>query len=87
MALKKNKLSLSSEDKTLAQLKRIRGQIDGLIRMYQAERPCVEIAQQITAARNSLSRVARDVLTTAADRCVQNSDQQQLNTILKELLK
>lgn len=87
MALKRNKLTLTGEDKTVAQLKRIRGQVDGLIRMYQSERPCVEIAQQITAARNSLSRVARDVLTNAADHCVKEKDQKQLNLILKELLK
>jgi len=87
MALKRNKLSLTSEDKTIAQLKRIRGQVDGLIRMYQNERPCVEIAQQITAARNSLSRVSRDVLTNAADQCLKEKDQDQLNSILKELLK
>ena len=87
MDFKKNKLSLISKDRTLAQLNRIRGQIDGLIRMYQAERPCVEIAQQITAARNSLSRVARDVLTRAADRCAKDNNHHQLDPILKELLK
>jgi DNA-binding FrmR family transcriptional regulator len=87
MALKKNKFNVTGQDKTIVQLKRIRGQVDGLIRMYQAERPCIEIAQQITAARNSLSRVARDVLSTAADHCLQEKDQKQLNSILKELLK
>jgi len=87
MASRRNKLSLTGEDKTVAQLKRIRGQVDGLIRMYQGERPCVEIAQQITAARNSLSRVARDVLSNAANQCIKEKDQNQLNSIMKELLK
>jgi DNA-binding FrmR family transcriptional regulator len=87
MALTRNKLSLTQKDKTTVQLKRIRGQVDGLIRMYENERPCVEIAQQITAARNSLSRVARDVLSNAADHCIRSKDQKQLNLILKELLK
>jgi len=87
MDFAKKKLSLTSEDKTITQLKRIRGQVDGLIRMYQNERSCVEIAHQITAARNSLSRVARDVLTNAANHCIKEKDQSQLNSILKELLK
>jgi len=87
MALAKNKLSLAKKDNTTTQLKRIRGQVDGLIRMYENERPCIEIAQQITAARNSLSRVARDVLSNAADQCIRDKDQKQLNLILKELLK
>ncbi len=83
----KNKINFKKEDKTVAQLKRIRGQVDGLIRMYEAERPCVEIAQQISAARNSLSRVSRDVLTQAAEHCVTDRDQNQLQQILKEILK
>lgn len=87
MALAKNKLTLAKKDNTTTQLKRIRGQVDGLIRMYENERPCIEIAQQITAARNSLSRVARDVLSNAADQCIRDKDQKQLNLILKELLK
>jgi len=87
MSIKKSKLSFSGSDKTLVQLKRIRGQIDGLIRIYQEERPCIEIAQQITAARNSLSRVARDILGSAASRCTREKDNKQLDTILKELLK
>lgn len=87
MALAKNKLTLVKKDNTTTQLKRIRGQVDGLIRMYENERPCIEIAQQITAARNSLSRVARDVLSNAADQCIRDKDQKQLNLILKELLK
>lgn len=83
----KNIITINAEDKTIAQLKRIRGQVDGLIRMYQDERSCVEIAQQITAVRNSLARVSRDVLTGAANRCVNDREQKQLNSILKELLK
>ena len=83
----KNIITINTENKTIAQLKRIRGQVDGLIRMYQAERSCVEIAQQITAVRNSLARVSRDVLTQAADQCINEREQKQLNSILKELLK
>lgn len=83
----KNAITINAENKTIAQLKRIRGQVDGLIRMYQDERSCVELAQQITAVRNSLARVSRDVLTGAANRCVNEREQKQLNSILKELLK
>ena len=77
----------AKKDQVITQLKRIRGQIDGLIRMYEDERPCIEIAQQISAARNSLSSVARNVLNNAADNCIKNKDQKQLDLIVKELLK
>lgn len=77
----------ASDDKILVQLKRIRGQIDGLINMYQDQRLCIDIARQILAARNSLGRVARDLLTNEAGRCTKIKDAKQLNEILKELLK
>lgn len=80
-------LKSPSTDKTVSQLKRIRGQVDGIIRMYEEERPCVEITRQIAAVRNSLSRVARDMLTGAAGRCSREKDCLQLDSVLKELLK
>lgn len=79
--------SNSSDDQILTQLKRIRGQLDGLINMYQDQRLCVDIARQILAARNSLGRVARDLLTTEAGRCTKAKNTEQLDLILKELLK
>jgi len=74
-------------DKTATQLKRIRGQVDGIMRMYEDERSCLEITRQIAAVRNSLSRVARDMLTGAAGRCTLEKDCVQLDEVLKELLK
>lgn len=83
------KLALRSpiSDKTLSQLKRIRGQVDGIVRMYEEERACVDITRQIAAVRNSLARVARDMLTGAAGHCTREKDCLQLDTVLKELLK
>ncbi len=77
----------NTDDKIFIQLKRIRGQIDGLINMYQDQRMCVDIARQILAARNSLSRVARDLLTNEAKRCTKVRDTKQLDKVLKELLR
>lgn len=74
-------------DKVLSQLKRIRGQVDGLIRMYQDERTCIDIVRQVIAARNSLGRVARDLLTNQASQCTKNRDLEELDQILKELFK
>ena len=61
-----SKTKSQEKDKVLPQLKRIRGQIDGLVRMYQDERACIDIVRQVIAARNSLGRVARDLLTNEA---------------------
>lgn len=74
-------------DKKLAQLNRIRGQIDGIIKMYEEERTCIDIVRQIIAVRSSLGRTARDLLTGEAGRCSRESRTDDLDQVLKELFK
>jgi len=75
------------EDQIVSQLKRIRGQLDGLITMYEDERTCVDIVRQVIAARSSLSRVARDLLTGEASRCSKERRVEDLDEILKEVFR
>lgn len=74
-------------DKVLTQLKRIRGQIDGIIKMYEDERTCVDIVRQVVAARSSLGRVARELLSSEASRCTKERKPDELNDILKEVFR
>lgn len=74
-------------DQALVSLKRIRGQLDGVIRMYEEQRACVDIVRQVIAARSSLGRVARDLLTSEASQCSQERRIGDLDTVLKELFK
>jgi DNA-binding FrmR family transcriptional regulator len=74
-------------DQIIAQLKRIRGQLDGVISMYQDERQCVDIVRQVIAARSSLGRVARDLLSCEASKCSQESRVTDLDDILKEVFR
>ena len=76
-----------TSDLALVQLKRIRGQLDGLINMYEDERACIDIVRQVIAARNSLGRVARDILTGEATRCTKQSRLKDLDMLLKELFR
>lgn len=76
-----------SDKAILNQLNRIKGQVEGLTRMYQEDRSCVEIVRQITAARNSLGRVARDLLTDRVEHCQTVESSAELNQILAELFK
>lgn len=76
-----------SKDQVVTQLKRIRGQVDGLVKMYEDERQCVDIVRQVIAARNSLSSVARDLLTNEACKCSRERKSDELEEILKELFK
>ncbi len=76
-----------TNDKAVTQLKRIRGQLDGIITMYQDERSCVDVVRQVIAARSSLGRVARDLLTNEATRCTKERKVEELDQILEELFR
>lgn len=79
--------SLLAEDRLLTQLKRINGQLDGVVKMYQDQRTCVDVVRQVIAVRNSLGRVARDLLTTEAARCSRERRAGDLDEVLKELFR
>lgn len=74
-------------DQSLAQLKRIRGQIDGVIKMYEEGRACVDVVRQSIAASNSLRSVARNLLTNEAGRCSRERNIEELEAILQEVFK
>ena len=74
-------------DPVLLQLKRIKGQLDGIISMYEDEQTCVDIVRQVIAARGSLGRVARDLLTGEAARCTRQRNVAELEEVLKEVFR
>jgi CsoR family transcriptional regulator, copper-sensing transcriptional repressor len=54
----------------LDRLRRIEGQVGGLVRMVEQERYCVDILTQIRAARAALRRVEEAVLRDHVEHCV-----------------
>jgi CsoR family transcriptional regulator, copper-sensing transcriptional repressor len=76
-----------SNDPVLLQLKRIKGQLDGIISMYENEQTCVDVVRQVIAARGSLGRVARDLLTGEASRCTRERNVAELEEVLKEVFR
>ena len=55
-------------------LKTARGQIDGIIKMVEEDRYCMDISQQITAAGAMLCRANREVLTAHLKHCVEHAE-------------
>lgn len=53
----------------LLQIRRARGQVDGIHRMIEEDRYCADVIVQITAARASLQAVAKDLLTRHLKAC------------------
>lgn len=58
------------KDALLKRLRRIEGQIRGVERMVDEERYCIEILDQIAAARTALEQVGLKLLEDHARHCV-----------------
>lgn len=59
-------------------LKTARGQIDGILRMVEEDRYCLDISQQLMATEAMLNKANKEVLSAHLKHCVQEaaSDQQ-----------
>lgn len=79
-------MSDEQTDATEKKLKKIHGQIGGILAMYSGERPCLEIVQQIAAVRSALSGVAKDLLAGEASKCARSKAPEDFDRILKSLL-
>lgn len=80
----------ASHKSQLNRLRRLHGQIAGLIRMVEQERYCVDILTQVSAARAALRKVEEQVLHEHVDHCigqaVDEGDADQRQAKLDELM-
>lgn len=71
------------------QIKRLlstaRGQIDGIIKMIEEDRYCVDVSNQILASQAILSRANKEILKAHLMNCVQNSSGEDTRAKLKEI--
>lgn len=70
-----------------------RGQMDGIIKMVQEDRYCLDISNQIMASQAILSRANKEILKAHLFNCVLNAEGstseqkvEELNTLLEKLL-
>lgn len=61
-----------TNDILLARLARVEGQIRGVSRMLKEGQYCIDVIDQITAARRALERVALLVMQRHLNSCVRN---------------
>ncbi len=59
--------------KVMRKLNIAKGQLEGIIRMVEADRYCIDISTQLMAVIAALKAVNRDVLTAHLEHCVLNS--------------
>lgn len=65
--------SSPSHADNLPRLNRISGQIDGIKKMIEEERYCVDIVNQIKAVRSALKSVEKNILSKHIKHCVASS--------------
>jgi DNA-binding FrmR family transcriptional regulator len=56
----------------LARLRRIEGQVGGIIRMVESGRQCREVIQQLSAAGRALDQTGFKILASGLRQCVQD---------------
>jgi DNA-binding FrmR family transcriptional regulator len=72
------------EDAT-ARMNRIVGQVTGIKKMIDEDRYCVDILNQIAAARAALDQLGVNLLTGHLESCVLNQDACRHGDLLEEL--
>ncbi|MGL4990219.1 MAG: metal-sensing transcriptional repressor [Sarcina sp.] len=86
-----------NEDKKKAVqlLKTARGQIDGIIKMIEDERYCIDISNQIMASQALVKKANKHILAQHIESCVRNAvtndadtdiKLEELNTVISKIL-
>ena len=63
----------ADHDQVTRLLKTARGQIDGILKMVEEDRYCVDVSNQIMAAQSVLKRANRMVLAAHMECCVREA--------------
>lgn len=64
---------MADQAQVLRLLKTARGQLDGIIRMVEDDRYCMDISQQVSAADALLRRVNKEILSAHLKHCVEHA--------------
>lgn len=60
----------ADQTQLLRLLKTVRGQMDGIIKMVEEDRYCMDVSQQIMSAEALLNRANKEILTAHLKHCV-----------------
>lgn len=64
---------MADRDKTMRLLKTARGQIEGIMKMVEEDRYCIDISTQLMATQSLIGRINADVLKAHIGGCVQQA--------------
>lgn len=66
-------INAETKQQALGRLRRIAGQVQGIQRMIEDEKSCVDILLQISAVRGALDQVSKILMTRHIESCVRDS--------------
>ena len=72
---------------TLDRLSRIEGQVKGVARMVEGQRPCLEVLQQLASAQAALKGVTKVVLRNYLERCATDAIRSGDSAVYDELME
>lgn len=83
-------INATAQQALLKRLARIEGQVRGIHKMIEDRRYCIEIIQQITAARRALDQVSLQIMGGHINTCVSDSIQkreggEKINELMRTL--
>ena len=67
----------ADKKKMIRLLKTARGQMDGILKMMEEDRYCIDISQQLMATEAILNKVNKEILTAHLKNCVANAETQE----------
>lgn len=79
------------QKRTLTRLRRIAGQVEGVARMVEEDRYCIDVLTQIAAVQAALGKVGEEVLKRHFETCVvdavESGDEEERQRIVAELME
>lgn len=74
------------DDSVKNRMKRIEGQVRGLLKMMEEEKDCRAVVTQMSAARNALDRTAALIVSTNLEQCIreEKKDGESSEDLIKE---
>ncbi len=60
-------------DKTINRLKRVEGQIRGILRMMEEGKECKDVITQLSAARSAIDRTVAVIVSANLEHCIRES--------------
>jgi len=82
----------ADKDRAARLIKTARGQLDGLLKMIDDDRYCMDVYNQILATQAILQKVSRDVIQAHLESCVREAfemgrEQEKIEEVLKLMNK